>query len=244
MLVSALCHGQWILIDETGGNIDGSAALEVRSTDRGILIPRISSASRMSMSTPADGLLVYQLDGAKGFYFYNGSVWDTLATNTIVTNNITNITNITAVSNSNIAVIRDVKSSGIDGGNFNNGSWVTRDLNDLRGDSSFISIDGDSIFTLDSGIYEVTATAPARRVDEHQIRLYNKTTSSISAVGTAIQSASASPQSTLISVINVTQTQEQFVIQHRCETSRSVDGFGSGVSWGSNVFTQVRIQKL
>lgn len=244
MLASFLCQGQWILIDEIGGNIDGSAALEIRSTDRGILIPRISSTSRMSMSNPADGLLVYQSDGTKGFYFYNGSAWDTLATNTKVTNNITNITNITAVNNSNIAVIRDIKPSGNDGGDFTSGSWLPRDLNDLQGDNSFISIDGDSLFTLDSGIYEVTATAPARRVDEHQIRLYNKTTSSIVAVGTAMQAASASPTSTLISVVKVSQSQEQFVIQHRCETTRSNDGFGSGVSWGSNVFTQVRIQKL
>lgn len=237
-------QAQWMLINEGGGDPDASAALEISSDARGILIPRMKSASRMAISSPAEGLMVYQVDGTKGFYFYNGSAWDTLATSAIINNNITNITNITAVNQSNIAVIRDVKASGNDGGDFTAGSWIARDLNDLRGDSSFIKIDGDSIFTLDSGIYEITATAPARRVDEHQIRLYNKTTSTIAAVGTAMQAASASPPSTLITVVNVTLAQEEFVIQHRCETTRNTDGFGSGVSWGSNVFTQVRIQKL
>lgn len=48
-----------------------SAQLEVASTTRGILVPRMSSAQRTSISTPAEGLLVYQNDGSKGFYYYD-----------------------------------------------------------------------------------------------------------------------------------------------------------------------------
>jgi len=233
-------EAQWILVNDTGGTPNNSAALEIASENRGILIPRMKAAQRMGISNPAEGLMVYQTNGTKGFYFYDGTAWDTLATSAIVKN----ITNITNINNSNIAVIRDLKASGVDGGSFASGSWVTRDLNDLQGDSSFIKIDGDSTFTLDSGIYVISASAPARRVDEHQIRLYNKSTKSVEAFGTAMLAASASPPSSLVTVVNVSQSTEEFVIQHRCESDRATDGLGSGVSWGSNVYTQVKIEKL
>jgi hypothetical protein len=42
--------------------------------DKGFLIPRMTEAEKNSL-TPVRGLQVYQTDGAKGFYFYNGSAW-------------------------------------------------------------------------------------------------------------------------------------------------------------------------
>jgi hypothetical protein len=50
-----------------------SAALEIASTDKGVLIPRIPFANRPA--TPAAGLLIYQTDVDSGFYYYNGTVW-------------------------------------------------------------------------------------------------------------------------------------------------------------------------
>ncbi len=50
-----------------------SAALEVSGTNKGILIPRISFANRPT--TPAAGLLIYQMDLDSGFYYYNGTAW-------------------------------------------------------------------------------------------------------------------------------------------------------------------------
>ncbi len=51
---------------------DNSAMLDIVSTSRGILIPRMTSAQRTAVSTPARGLLVYDLD-TKSFWFYDGS---------------------------------------------------------------------------------------------------------------------------------------------------------------------------
>ncbi|HMQ08010.1 MAG TPA: FISUMP domain-containing protein [Saprospiraceae bacterium] len=56
-----------------------SAALDVTATDKGILIPRMTSAQRNLIASPATGLLVYQSDGASGFYFYDGSAWVSLS---------------------------------------------------------------------------------------------------------------------------------------------------------------------
>lgn len=54
---------------------DASSALEVASTDSGVLVPRMTVAQRIAITTPAEGLLVYQTNDVSGFYFYDGSQW-------------------------------------------------------------------------------------------------------------------------------------------------------------------------
>jgi hypothetical protein len=52
---------------------DPSAKLHVSSTDKGLLIPRMTIAQRSGISSPANGLMVYQTDGVTGFYVNTGS---------------------------------------------------------------------------------------------------------------------------------------------------------------------------
>ena len=52
---------------------NASAKLEIASTDKGLLIPRMTSAQRGLISLPANGLLVYQTDGVIGFYVNSGT---------------------------------------------------------------------------------------------------------------------------------------------------------------------------
>lgn len=54
---------------------DASSILEVQSTTQGMLTPRMTSAQRTAISSPATGLIVYQTDGIAGFYYYTGSAW-------------------------------------------------------------------------------------------------------------------------------------------------------------------------
>lgn len=56
-----------------------SAALDVTSTNKGILAPRMTAAQKTAIITPATGLLIYQTDGAAGFWFYNGTIWQPFA---------------------------------------------------------------------------------------------------------------------------------------------------------------------
>src|SRR5690606_8327358 len=58
---------------------DPSAQLEVSSTDKGILIPRMSEAQRDAIATPATGLLIFQTDGSEGFYYFDGTNWISLS---------------------------------------------------------------------------------------------------------------------------------------------------------------------
>ncbi len=52
-----------------------TAALEVKSTEKGILIPRMIQAQRDAITNPATGLLIYQTNNTPGFYHYNGTAW-------------------------------------------------------------------------------------------------------------------------------------------------------------------------
>lgn len=50
---------------------DPSAQLHVESTDKGVLIPRVPSAT--AIATPAKALLVYQTNAPEGFYYNKGT---------------------------------------------------------------------------------------------------------------------------------------------------------------------------
>lgn len=52
-----------------------SAQLDITSTTKGLLMPRMTQAQRTAIATPAAGLLVYQTDGTAGYYSYNGTAW-------------------------------------------------------------------------------------------------------------------------------------------------------------------------
>ncbi len=52
-----------------------SAILDVDTTGKGILIPRMTQVQRNAIVSPATSLLIYQTDNASGFYYYNGSNW-------------------------------------------------------------------------------------------------------------------------------------------------------------------------
>jgi uncharacterized protein (TIGR02145 family) len=56
-----------------------SAQLDVSSTSKGFLAPRMSSAERIAIVSPAEGLLVYQTNVTAGFYFFKNGAWSRLA---------------------------------------------------------------------------------------------------------------------------------------------------------------------
>jgi hypothetical protein len=81
-LSSFLLYSQGVAINNDGSTPDASAILDVKSTSKGVLIPRMTLSERSAISSPASGLLVYQTNGTTGFYFYDGSSWIRLASGT------------------------------------------------------------------------------------------------------------------------------------------------------------------
>ena len=62
---------------------DASAILDVESTEKGMLIPRLNTLQRLGIATPAEGLLVYDTDVDCFFYFSAASSsWENLCSGT------------------------------------------------------------------------------------------------------------------------------------------------------------------
>lgn len=67
-----------IAVNSDGSQPDNSAMLDVKSTSKGLLIPRLTSAQRSAIVNPVAGLMVFQTDAAVGFWFHDGSTWKKL----------------------------------------------------------------------------------------------------------------------------------------------------------------------
>ncbi|HRT47562.1 MAG TPA: hypothetical protein P5151_05320, partial [Bacteroidales bacterium] len=69
-------RGQGVGISEVNITPDPSSILELRSVQRGLLIPRMTTAQRLAISSPAAGLIVYDTD-TKSFWYFDG-IWKTV----------------------------------------------------------------------------------------------------------------------------------------------------------------------
>jgi trimeric autotransporter adhesin len=65
-------HAQ-VAINTDGSTPDNSAMLDIKSTSKGILFPRMTLLQRNAIASPANGLIIYQTDNTPGFYYNSGS---------------------------------------------------------------------------------------------------------------------------------------------------------------------------
>jgi hypothetical protein len=71
---------QSVAINNDGSNANSSAILDVKSSTKGVLVPRMSKTQRNAIIAPATGLLIYQdAPDSTGFYFYDGVKWTPFA---------------------------------------------------------------------------------------------------------------------------------------------------------------------
>jgi len=66
--------GQGVSINEDGAEADASAMLDIKSTSKGLLAPRMNLLEMFSITSPAEGLMVY-CTSFNSYYYYNGSIW-------------------------------------------------------------------------------------------------------------------------------------------------------------------------
>ncbi|MGB4206050.1 MAG: hypothetical protein WBJ84_10595 [Bacteroidales bacterium] len=69
-------QGQTVIVSDdpeytTGVN---SAVLDIKSTERGLIIPRMTMIQRNAIVSPATGLLIFQTDEISGFYYNAGTI--------------------------------------------------------------------------------------------------------------------------------------------------------------------------
>ncbi|MFZ1304685.1 MAG: hypothetical protein WAR80_02525 [Ferruginibacter sp.] len=69
-------NAQSMAINTSGATANASSILDISSTSKGVLVPRMTKAQKNAIATPAIGLLVYQaVPDSVGFHYYNGSQW-------------------------------------------------------------------------------------------------------------------------------------------------------------------------
>ncbi len=73
-----------VSINTDGTPPDGSAMLDIKSTNSGLLLPRMNTTQISAISNPAAGLMVFNTDSSD-FYGFDGSKWISLITATDTT---------------------------------------------------------------------------------------------------------------------------------------------------------------
>jgi hypothetical protein len=78
--VAANAHAQNIFPSTGSAGIgtttpNASSVLDMVSTSKGLLVPRMTKNQRDAIASPATGLLIYLTNGTPGFYYYSGTVW-------------------------------------------------------------------------------------------------------------------------------------------------------------------------
>lgn len=76
-----------------------SAIFEIKSTSKGLLIPRMTANQRNAIASPATGLLIYQTNSTPGVYMYNGSAWAQITAGR-ANSNLNNLSATTAINSS------------------------------------------------------------------------------------------------------------------------------------------------
>ncbi len=78
LLAPAFAGAQAISINTDASNPDPSAILDIKSTNKGVLAPRMTTAQRTAIAAPATGLLVFDTTTG-GFWFFDNGIWNQIA---------------------------------------------------------------------------------------------------------------------------------------------------------------------
>jgi len=73
--ISSLAFGQSDNVGIGTTQPDNSAILDLSSSTKGFLIPRMTASQKDLINSPAQGLQVFQTDGISGLYVFNGIKW-------------------------------------------------------------------------------------------------------------------------------------------------------------------------
>ena len=188
------------ITDDDTYTADPSAMLDVKSINKGVLLPRLTTVQRNLVSNPATGLLVFDTN-ENTYYFYNGTAWVNVSSGAQVWNqtgsqvHLADPSNNVGVGTSNPQNKLSVKGDASSGNNEAIFSVVSP-----SGDTLFaVYPDGTRIYVNDSpakaigskGGFAVGGFSPAKagttneylRVTPDSVRIYIEENSGAKAIG-------------------------------------------------------------
>ena len=121
LLLAGTCAAQaGVAISTNGSAPHSSAMLDVQSTSKGFLLPRMTQAQRMAINNPSDGLLVFDTDAQRLFQYQSGvwrflidnSFWAKSGTRKWVYNGTDSVGIGTAAPSEKLHVVGNIKTSG------------------------------------------------------------------------------------------------------------------------------------
>lgn len=140
-------------------------------------------------------------------------------------------------------ILEDQKPSGTSGGNSMN-TYQSRNLNTII----YNNIEGASLnsnkFVLPVGTYRIKFSAPALNCNNHKTRLQNVTDAIYPFYGTSEFSFYPNSTRSFGEGIVTIDSSKEFTVQHRCYYGGRTHGFGNPANMGTEVYTQVSIEKL
>jgi len=87
LVINSNLTAQSVSINTSGATANASSILDISSTSKGVLVPRMTKAQKNAIASPATALLIYQASpDSIGFHYYNGSQWVWLNPSTAASN--------------------------------------------------------------------------------------------------------------------------------------------------------------
>ncbi|HEU4606567.1 MAG TPA: hypothetical protein VFS31_00560, partial [Chitinophagaceae bacterium] len=155
LLFVALLNAQNVGINTDGSAPDASAALDIQSTGKGLLIPRMTTAQRTTIVSPATGLLVFDTNTGS-FWYYSGIAWMNLSGGwSLSGNNNTNAATQFIGTTDNVPLIVKVNNERSGYLSSSNTSWGSRALKNNTTGYSNTAIGVESLFSNTAGIDNV-----------------------------------------------------------------------------------------
>ena len=143
------------------------------------------------------------------------------------------------------ALLADEKSNGTNGGTFTAGLQI-RDINTKISDADNIVTLSNNIMTLGAGTYVVQASAPAFKVNEHQLVLYRESGTQTTLAKGTNELASQTYAGAVRSFVRhrfTTSGSINLQIRHHGTTTKATNGFGLVCNFTTEVYTIVEIFK-
>jgi len=146
------------------------------------------------------------------------------------------------------AIFNETQANNTMGGTFTQGSYIKRTLNTTVVNTITGCTLSSSVISLPAGTYQVLARAGAFMTQRHKCRLQNTSDATTIALGQNAISDTSAGQASTFSLLQTEFTlagTKNIELQHRCQTTRATDGFGSACNFSDDeIYTTIEIVKL